>query len=57
MWSSTDGRYQAGLHGKNLTDEEYKVAAYNFPTLGLENNVSAFYGNPLTVTGTFQVRF
>ncbi len=57
VWSSTDGRYQAGIHGKNLTDEEYKVAAYNFPTLGLENNVSAFYGAPLTVTGTLQVRF
>ncbi|MEM7611125.1 MAG: TonB-dependent receptor [Pseudomonadota bacterium] len=57
VWTSDDASIQAGIHGRNLTDEEYKVAAYNFPTLGLENNVSAFYGNPLTVTGTLSVRF
>ena len=57
MWTSYDGRIQAGLHGKNLTDEEYRVAAYNFPTLGLEGNVTAFYGAPLTVAGTVRVQF
>ncbi|MEO0346424.1 MAG: TonB-dependent receptor [Pseudomonadota bacterium] len=57
VWTSYDDRIQAGIHGKNLTDEEYRVAAYNFPTLGLEGNVSAFYGAPLTVTGTVRVRF
>ena len=43
--------------GKNLGDEEYKVAGYNFPTLGLEGNVTAFYGPPRTVTATVEYVF
>ena len=48
VWSDTSGHWQVGLHGKNLTDEKYKVAGYYFPfpTLGLEGTVTAFYGNP-----------
>jgi iron complex outermembrane receptor protein len=48
VWAADSGRWQIGLHGKNLTDEEYKVAGYYFPfpTLGLEGTVTAFYGNP-----------
>ncbi|MEJ8567328.1 TonB-dependent receptor [Elongatibacter sediminis] len=48
VWSDDSGHWQVGLHGKNLTDEEYKVAGYYypFPTLGLEGTVTAFYGNP-----------
>lgn len=57
VWEADDGRIRAGVHGKNLTDEEYKVAGYNFPTLGLEGNVTAFYGNPMTVTATVEFRF
>ncbi len=64
VWVSDDGRYEVGLHGKNLTDEEYIVAGYNFAnaagtasTLGLEGIASAFYGPPLTVTATVGLRF
>jgi iron complex outermembrane recepter protein len=68
VWTSDDGRYQLGLHGKNLSDKEYKVASYDFvnidpvtgavtPTLGREGTLTAFYGNPRTITGTFSVRF
>ena len=57
VWDDDDGDWRIGLHGKNLTDEEYKVAGYNFPALGLEGNVTAFYGNPLTVTLTAERRF
>lgn len=46
VWADDSGRWQVGLHGKNLTDEEYKVAGYFFPTLGLEGTITAFYGNP-----------
>jgi iron complex outermembrane receptor protein len=48
VWTDDSGHWQVGLHGKNLTDEEYKVAGYYFPypTLGLEGTVTAFYGNP-----------
>jgi iron complex outermembrane receptor protein len=30
VWRSADGRYEFGLHGKNLTNERYVVAGYNF---------------------------
>ena len=46
VWADDTGHWQVGLHGKNLTDEEYKVAGYYFPSLGLEGNITAFYGNP-----------
>jgi len=57
VWTSEDGGVQIGVHGKNLTDKKYKVAGYNFPTLSLEGVVSAFYGNPRTVTLTVDFRF
>ncbi len=63
VWNSGDGRWQAGLHGRNLTDERYKVSGYNFVNpdgtfnLGLEGTLTAFYGDPRTVTATFAYRF
>ncbi len=57
VWEDDGGQWRAGLHGKNLFDEEYKVAGYFFPTLGLEGSITAFYGNPLTVSGTVEYRF
>ena len=56
VWTSSDRRYQAGLHGKNLGDKEYKIAGYNFPTLG-GGTITAFYGAPRQVYGSFSVRF
>lgn len=57
VWEDDDGRWRAGLHGKNLTDEEYKVAGYYFPSLGLESSITAFYGNPTTWTATVEYNF
>lgn len=64
IWATLDGKYEVGLHGRNLTDEEYKVAGYNFAspdgtqsTLGLEGVLNAFYGPPRTVSATFKVNF
>lgn len=64
VWISDDGRYEFAVHGKNLTDRQYKVAGYNFATadgsastLGLEGIASAFYGPPLTVTAVLGLRF
>ena len=57
VWTSDSGKTQFGIHGKNLGDEEYKVAGYYFPVLGLEGVISPFYGNPLTVTATTTFRF
>jgi iron complex outermembrane receptor protein len=55
VWDSADGTWQFGIHGRNLTDEEYKVSGYDFVTytsLGLEGNLTAFYGAPRTVTAS-----
>ena len=56
-WQENDSPWGFSLSGKNLSDERYKVAGYNFinpvtglPTLGLEGVQSAFYGDPRTVT-------
>jgi iron complex outermembrane recepter protein len=63
LWNSSDGRWQAGVHGRNLTDERYKVSGYNFinpdgtPNLGLEGTLTAFYGDPRTVTATVAFRY
>jgi iron complex outermembrane receptor protein len=57
VWTDESGRWQVGLHGKNLTDEEYKVAGYYFPALGLEGSITAFYGNPRQYWLDVQYRF
>ena len=65
-WESDGGHWLVGLHGKNLSDEDVKTAGYCFgppattgcPSgLGLENNVSVFYGPPRTFAGTVEYRF
>ncbi len=61
VWSSQDERWHAGIHGKNLTNKRYKVSGYDFfniaSPLGLEGNVTAFYGNPRTVSFALEYRF
>ncbi len=60
VWTSPSGKYRLGLHGRNLTDEEYRVAAYNFVTpskLGVDSAYSAFYGPPKTITASLSVDF
>ena len=64
VWDSADGHWQAGLHGRNLTDEEYIVAGYDFvnnttlaPELGLEGTLIGYYGPPRTFTATFAYRY
>lgn len=57
VWSDDSGHWKVGIHGKNLTDEEYKVAGYFFPTLGLESSITAFYGNPRQIWGTVEYRW
>ncbi len=52
-----DGNWRFTLAGRNLGDEEYRTAGYNFPDLGLEGSVVGFYGNPRTVTLTAEYSF
>lgn len=57
VWRDNDSGLSFGIHGKNLTNTAYKTSGYNFPTLGLENNISVFYGAPRTVFGTIGYKF
>lgn len=59
VWTTSDNRIRAGLHGKNLNDTRYKVAGYFFPTLPTvaDSSILAFYGNPRTVSATIEYRF
>ncbi len=64
VWRRADSRYEVGLHGRNLSNEEYKVSGYVFATpdgsvstLGLEGVMNAFYGAPRTITLTGQINF
>ena len=56
IWNLENG-LSLGLHGKNLADKHYKTSGYFFPTLGLENNISAFYGAPRTITFSLGYHF
>lgn len=59
IWEVND-RWQVSLTGRNLTDEEYRVAAYNFVTpsqLGFDSAYSAFYGAPRTVTASVEFTY
>ena len=59
VWTSSDDRFRFGLHGKNLTDERYRVGGYDFSSFGAltGNTVIGFYGAPQTVTATLTARF
>tara|TARA_R110000868_G_scaffold6550_2_gene36943 strand:- start:5410 stop:7716 length:2307 start_codon:yes stop_codon:yes gene_type:complete len=64
VWDSADGAWQLGLHGRNLTDEEYRVSGYDFvnnttyaPELGRSGTLVGYYGNPRTVTATLAYRY
>ena len=57
VWTSTDEHWQVGLHGRNLTDKQYRVGGYNFGVATYNNSVIGFYGPPRTFTGTVEFRF
>ncbi len=67
-WEHTDGHWYAGLHLKNITDEEYMVGGYSFvggidddgnylPGFGGDTTLVGYYGAPRTVSLTVGYRF
>ena len=56
-WTSENDRFRLGLHGRNLSDEQYRVGGYNFPGALFGNSIIGFYGPPQTVTASVEVRF
>lgn len=57
VWTDSSDRWLVGLYGKNLTDEEYRIGAYNFAGATFDNSLIGYYGPPQTVTATVQYRF
>lgn len=56
-WYSPDQHFTVGLHGKNLSDEEYRIAGYNFPDFLGDDSILGFYGDPRTVTLSVGYKF
>ncbi|WP_394175580.1 TonB-dependent receptor [Thalassotalea litorea] len=71
-WYSNSGDWYAGLHVKNLTDEEYLIGGYQFVTpdpsdptnidlytagLGGDNTLIGYYGDPQTISLTVGYNF
>lgn len=56
-WVSGDGHWNLGLHGKNLTDKHYRIAAYYFPGALYGDTETGFYGDPRTVLISIQYRY
>jgi iron complex outermembrane recepter protein len=48
VWTSPNEHFTVGVHGKNLSDEEYRVGGYSFPGATFGNSINGFYGPPRT---------
>ncbi|QYJ78308.1 TonB-dependent receptor [Shewanella acanthi] len=66
-WYSNDGHWNAGVHWKNITDEEYMVGNYAFvtpdgnggytPSTGGDTTLVSYYGDPETISLTVGYSF
>ena len=57
IWTSGSERLSVGAHGRNLTDEEYRIGGYLFPGALFGNVVNSFYGPPRTWYVSASYRF
>ncbi len=60
VYTDDSDRWSVGVHGKNLFDKRYIVSGYDFVTatvLGLEGNLTGFYGDPRRIYVTGQIKF
>jgi iron complex outermembrane receptor protein len=57
VWNAPNGNWQVAVHGRNLTDEEYRIGGYNFPGALFDDSVVAFYGPPRTFTASVTYRY
>ncbi|TXH94554.1 MAG: TonB-dependent receptor [Rheinheimera sp.] len=56
-WYSADGHWDVSLQGRNLGDKITRIAGYNFPLLAAEQTITAYYGDPRTVSLSLGYRF
>jgi iron complex outermembrane recepter protein len=57
IWTAGSERLSIGAHGRNLTDEEYRIGGYNFPGALFGNSINSFYGPPRTWYVSASYRF
>ncbi|GEB99070.1 TonB-dependent receptor [Brevundimonas diminuta] len=57
VWTSSNDRLTVGVHGKNLSDEQYRVGGYVFPGALFGDSLIGYYGAPRTVTATVGLKF
>ena len=57
VWTSSNDRLTVGVHGKNLSDEQYRVGGYVFPGALFGDSLIGYYGAPRTVTATIGLKF
>ena len=57
IWTAGSERLSIGAHGRNLTDEQYRVGGYNFPGALFGNSINSFYGPPRTWYVSASYRF
>ncbi|PKP99578.1 MAG: TonB-dependent receptor [Alphaproteobacteria bacterium HGW-Alphaproteobacteria-13] len=57
QWVADSDRVRIGLYGRNLSDKRYITSGYYFPGAATDNSVTAYYGNPRTVTASVEFRF
>ncbi len=55
-WTDASERFKIGIHGRNLTDERYRVGGYNFPGALFGNSIIGYYGPPRTVAVTAEFK-
>jgi iron complex outermembrane receptor protein len=56
-WYSPDGKWDVSIQGRNLGDKITRIAGYNFPLLAAEQTITAYYGDPRTVSLSLGYRF
>ncbi len=56
-WYDASGNWDVSLQGRNLGNKETRIAGYNFPLLAGEQTITAYYGDPRTVSLTVGYRF
>ncbi len=57
-YTTANRAWRFALEGKNVLDEEYRVAGYDFGNLTTQHlSQIGFYGPPRTVTASVEVRF
>lgn len=57
MFYADSGDWNLGLQAKNITDEQVRLAGYNFPAVYFGDSVIGYYNDPRTVSVSLNYNF